>query len=81
MITDRKKALLHLVKIQQGDWADAQSLIDAGLLQQFYNLGFIRHIDDKWQITSIGVKQSLFYRDPTPEEREQGLLLHKLGIH
>ena len=80
MITDRRKALLHLVQIKQGDWADAQSVIDSELLQQFYNLGFIRHIDDKWQITSIGVKQSLFYRDPTPEEREEGLLMHKSGI-
>lgn len=80
MITDRRKALLHLVQIKQGDWADAQSMIDSELLQQFYNLGFIRHIDDKWQITSIGVKQSLFYRDPTPEEREEGLLMHKSGI-
>lgn len=80
MITDRKKALLHLVQIQQGNWVDAQSLIDSELLQQFYNLGFIRHVDDKWQITSIGIKQSLFYREPTPEEREQGLQMHKLGI-
>ena len=80
MITDRKKALLHLVQIQQGNWVDAQSLIDSELLQQFYNLGFIRHVDDKWQITSIGIKQSLFYRDPTPEEAEQGRQMYKLGI-
>ena len=80
MITDRKKALLHLVQIQQGNWVDAQSQIEPELLQQFYNLGFIRHVDDKWQITSIGIKQSLFYRDPTPEEAEQGRQMHKLGI-
>ncbi len=80
MITDRKKALLHLVQIQQGNWVDAQSLIDSELLQQFYNLGFIRHVDDKWQITSIGIKQSLFYRDPTPEEAEQGRQMYKLDL-
>ncbi len=80
MITDRKKALLHLVQIQQGNWVDAQSLIDSELLQQFYNLGFIRHVDDKSQITSIGIKQSLFYRDPTPEEAEQGRQMYKLDL-
>ena len=81
MITDRKKALLLLVQMQQGNWTDAQSQIDFELLQQFYNLGFIRHVGDKWQITSIGVKQSLFYREPTPEERKQGLKMQKLGLH
>jgi hypothetical protein len=80
MITDRRKALLHLAHIQQGNWADAQERIDPKLLQQFYVLGFIRHEGDKWQITSIGIKQSLFYRDPTPEEREEGLLMHELNI-
>lgn len=81
MITDRRKALLHLVRIQQGSWADAQSQIDPELLEKFRILGFIRHEADKWQITSIGIKQSLFYREPTPEECEQGRQMYKLNIH
>ncbi|MBR3677112.1 MAG: hypothetical protein IKN71_08280 [Alphaproteobacteria bacterium] len=80
MITDRRKALLHMVQIQHGDMTDAQSLIAPELLEQFRVLGFIRIGDGKWQITSIGIKQSLFYRDPTPEEREEGHQMHDLGI-
>ncbi|MBQ7633297.1 MAG: hypothetical protein IJS88_04205 [Alphaproteobacteria bacterium] len=80
MITDRRKALLHLAHLQQGDWADAQAQIAPELLQQFYVLGFIRHEEDKWQITAIGIKQSLFYRDPTPEEAEQGRQMYKLDL-
>lgn len=81
MITDNKKALLYLVQMQQGSFNNVQSQIDSELLKRFEVLGFIRHVDDKWQITSIGIKQSLFYRDPTPEEKEQGRLMHKLGVH
>jgi len=81
MITDRKKALLHLVQMQQGNLAEAQSQIEPELLEKFRILGYIRCGKDKWQITSDGVKQSLFYREPTPEEREQGLKMHKLGLH
>ena len=81
MITDRKKALLHLVQIQQGNLSEAQSQIEPKLLEKFRLLGYIRCGKDKWQITSEGVKQSLFYREPTPEEREQGLKMQKLGLH
>ena len=69
MITDREKALLRLARLQQGSWDDIQAQIDPQLLDKFYTLGFIRHEDDKWQITSIGIKQSLFYRDPEPEKK------------
>ena len=69
MITDKEKALLRLVQLQQGNWCDIQAQIASHLLDKFYTLGFIRHEDDKWQITSIGVKQSLFYRDSTPEKK------------
>ena len=69
MITDKEKALLRLVQLQQGSWCDIQAQIDPQLLDKFYTLGFIRHEDDKWQITSIGVKQSLFYRLPESEKK------------
>jgi hypothetical protein len=81
MITDRRKAVLHLAEIQHGDWSDIQSLIAPELLEKFRILGFIRHEGEKWQITSIGIKQSLFYREPTPEECEQGRQMYKLNIH
>ncbi|MBQ9271629.1 MAG: hypothetical protein IJ218_05135 [Alphaproteobacteria bacterium] len=80
MITDRKKALLHLVQIQQGNLSEAQSQIEPELLEKFRILGYIRCGKDKWQITSIGIKQSLFYRDPTPEEAEQGRQMYKLDL-
>lgn len=81
MITERKKALLHLVQKQQGSWNEAQSQIEPELLEKFKTLGYLRHVGDKWQITSEGVRQSLFYREPTSAEREEGLQMHKLGIH
>lgn len=80
MVINRKEALLYLVQKQQGNLSEAQSQIEPELLEKFRILGYIRCGKDKWQITSDGVKQSLFYREPTPEEREQGLQMHKLGI-
>ena len=80
MIINRKEALLYLVQKQQGNLSEAQSQIEPELLEKFRILGYIRCGKDKWQITSDGVKQSLFYREPTPEEREQGLQMYKLGI-
>ncbi len=80
MISTMKEALLYLVQKQQGNLSEAQSQIEPELLEKFRILGYIRCGKDKWQITSDGVKQSLFYREPTPEEREQGLQMYKLGI-
>ncbi|MBR6355216.1 MAG: hypothetical protein IKR92_00030 [Alphaproteobacteria bacterium] len=80
MITNCREALLFLVQKQQGQWNELQSQIEPKMLDWFKTMGYIRHGKDKWQITSAGVKQSLFYREPTPEEREQGLLMYQLGI-
>lgn len=80
MITKTKEALLYLVQKQQGNFAEAQSQIEPELLEKFRILGYIRHGNNKWQITSEGVKQSLFYREPTPQEVEQGKQMYALGI-
>jgi len=80
MTTNSKEALLLLVQKQQGKWDEAQSQIKPELLEWFITLGYIRHIKDKWQITSEGVRQSLFYREPTAKEREQGKLMYQLDI-
>lgn len=80
MITNIKEALLLLVQKQQGKWNEVQQKIEPKLLEKFATLRYIRHVNDKWQITSEGVKQSLFYREPTAEEREEGLLMHQSGI-
>lgn len=80
MITNSKEALLFLVQKQQGNWNEAQTQVEPKLLEWLKDAGYIRHVSDKWQITSAGVKQSLFYREPTPEEREKGLLMYRLGI-
>lgn len=79
MITNTKEALLLLVQKQQGKWKNVQQEVASELLERFKTLGYIRHVNDKWQITSEGIKQSLFYREPTDEEREQGKLMHKLN--
>ena len=81
MITKTNEALLHLVQKQQGNWAEIQKEVEPSLLERFTTLRYIRHVKDKWQITSEGVRQSLFYREPTPEECEQGKLMHQLDIH
>ena len=81
MITKTNDALLLLVQKQQGRWDEAQSQIEPELLERFKTLRYIRHVDDKWQITSEGIRQSLFYREPTAEERERGKLMHQLSIH
>ena len=81
MVTNAKEALLLLVQKQQGKWNEAQSQIEPKLLEWFTTMRYIRHVKDKWQITSEGVKQSLFYREPTAEERELGEQMHRLDIH
>lgn len=80
MITNAKEALLLLVQKQQGGWSEIQQEIEPKLLEWFATLRYIRHVNDKWQITSEGVRQSLFYREPTPEEREQGKLMYWLSL-
>lgn len=80
MITNAKEALLLLVQKKQGQWNEAQSKIEPKLLEWFITMDYIRHVKDKWQITSDGVKQSLFYREPTAEERELGKLMYQLDI-
>ena len=80
MISTMKEALLYLVEKQQGNLAEAQSYVESELLDKFRILGYIRCGQNKWQITSAGVRQSLFYREPTAEEREQGKLMHQLDI-
>ena len=81
MITNAKQALLLLVQKQQGQWSEAQSQIEPKLLEWFTTLRYIRHVNDKWQITSDGIRQSLFYREPTAEERELGTLMYQLDVH
>lgn len=80
MITNTKDALLLLAQKQQGKWNEVQSQIEPKLLERFKTLRYIRHVKDKWQITSEGIKQSLFYREPTAEERKEGFLMHQSGI-
>lgn len=79
MITNAKEALLLLVQKQQGQWNEAQSQIEPKLLEWFITMRYIRHVNNKWQITSDGVRQSLFYREPTVDERELGNLMYELG--
>lgn len=79
MTTDIKEALLLLVQKQQGNWAAVQQEIEPKLLEKFITLRYIRHVKDKWQITSEGIRQSLFYREPTEEECEQGKQMQKLN--
>lgn len=81
MITNAKEALLLLVQKQQGQWNEAQSQIEPKLLAWFITMRYIRHVNDKWQITSEGIRQSLFYRELTPEERELGTLMYQLDVH
>ena len=80
MITNAKEALLLLVQKKQGQWNEAQSKIEPKLLEWFITMDYIRHVKDKWHITPEGVKQSLFYREPTAEERELGKLMYQLDI-
>jgi len=80
MITNSKEALLLLVQKQQGKWNEAQSLIEPKLLDWFTTMGYIRHGDDKWQITSAGVKQSLYHRELSPKEKELANLMYDLGL-
>ena len=80
MITNAKEALLLLVQKQQGKWDEAQSQIEPKLLEWFTTMRYIRHVNNKWQITSDGVRQSLFYREPTTAEREQGKLMYQSDI-
>ena len=81
MITNAKEALLLLVQKQQGQWNEAQSQIEQKLLAWFITMRYIRHVNDKWQITSDGIRQSLFYREPTAEERELGTLMYQLDVN
>lgn len=64
MKTKIKEALLYLVKEQHGKWADVQELIEPQFLEEFETLGYLRHVDNKWQITSKGIRQSLYYAEP-----------------
>lgn len=80
MITNSKEALLLLVQKQQGSWAEVQSQVKPSLLDWFITMGYIRHGNDKWQITSDGVRQSLYYRELTPEEKELANLMYNLGL-
>lgn len=77
MITNAKEALLLLVQKQQGQWNEAQSQIEPKLLAWFITMRYIRHVKDKWHITSEGIRQSLFYRELTPEEREIADAMHE----
>ena len=60
MITNAKEALLLLVQKQQGQWNEAQSQIEPKLLEWFITMRYIRHVNNKWQITSDGVRQHCF---------------------
>ena len=80
MITNSKEALLHLVQKQQGNWSEEQSLVKPSLLDWFITMGYIRCGDDKWQITSAGVRQSLYHRELTPTEKELANLMYNLGL-
>ena len=80
MITNAKEALLLLVQKQQGNWDELRQEVEPKMLEWFITLRYIRHVNDKWQITSEGVRQSLFYREPTAEEREQGKLMYWLSL-
>ena len=75
MITNAKEALMFLVQKHQGNWDEVQSQVDPNLIEWFINLRYVCHVKDSWQITSEGIRKSLFYRDPTPEERALGNLL------
>lgn len=81
MIVNAKEALLLLVQKQQGKWDEAQSQIEPKLLEWFATLRYISHVENKWHITSEGIRQSLFYREPTPEERKLGNLIYELDVH
>ena len=81
MITNVKEALLFLVQKQHGSWDEIQSQVEPKLIEWFETMGYIYHCKDKWHITSAGIRQSLYYRDPTPEERELGCFLYDLDVH
>ena len=80
MITNSKEALLFLVQKQQGNWAEAQSVIEPNLLEWLTSMDYIRHSDGKWQITSDGVRQSLYYRELPPEKKEIANLMYNIGL-
>jgi len=80
MITNSKEALLLLVQKQQGKWNEVQSLVKPSLLDWFITMGYIRRSDDKWQITSDGVRQSLYHRELMPKEKEIANLMYGLGL-
>lgn len=80
MITNSKEALLYLVRKQQGKWDEEQALVKPSLLNWFITMGYIRQDDNKWQITSDGVRQSLYHRELTLTEKELANLMYNLGL-
>ena len=54
-------ALLYLAKHKEGNWKEMLSQMGPDMLEKFEKSGYLRHVDDKWQITSAGIQRSLHF--------------------
>lgn len=87
-LKDRKNAMLHIAEERRGTKDVLIETIGVELFNQFCRMGFIKkgvstekkNPVSTWQITEQGEKQTLFYRNPTCEEKVLGQIYYALGI-
>lgn len=77
-IDDIAEALTLAVSLKNGTVSELKKLICEDVFDKLVNWKWIQARKDAWCITGKGLRQSEFYRKPTPEEAEQGNLYHKL---
>ncbi len=85
---DRKSAIKIVSELNCGYQEDLIAKIGERYFHQFSMMGFIKKgvtsaegkSRPSWKITEQGKMQSDFYRDPTPEEVREGMLLYSLGV-
>lgn len=88
-LKDRKEAILYVAQKRNGTRDALIHKIGKDFYNQFCRMGFIKKgisVAEKkkaistWHITELGKKQTDFYREPNPEEKERGQVLFSLGI-
>lgn len=79
-IKDIAEALTLVVSLKEGTISKLKELVCQKTLDKLVEWQWICLGKNDWRLTAAGLRQSRFYRKPSPEEAERGRLFHKLGI-
>ena len=67
-----QKGILYLAEQTQGNWLEAEKVVGVSELNRFERLGYVRRTGIQWKITTSGLKQADFYREPAGEQKAEG---------